>query len=460
VSTLQLEARQHLGKTGEAIVVSGESRYQLRYHKDQRYSQERMLAEKLYAVLGVPTPPFIIVSNVTCLPKELQILAKYMPYVKIQPLVIKNNATNDDAQGRIAYFQSHYVTDAFLGNVDAGSGKHEVVYSAGQFYRVDIGSALQTIGSPSIKVKSKKKSERWDPYLLPEMKILQRNNKEIYGTVSDTRVTTQARIILSKAAELAEAFEEIATALMFGADMRKELANMLARRLQLLQMLVSPGTAFRADASRPVSSLTAAGMFITCTLNGTPQVLLGARKSSHVDSNNTWVTLGGKSELSDDTSLLQTANREIYEETTGLLNILAPLMEAPFHDLVHTDYMYRLYFVRMDSCFDVEALHQARRPASLRHNVHTGAFEYNRFQWFPLQAMQAVSVDGTIGTGPEVTYRPFAALLQTPHVQSMIGMIERNQTVVTNRYTQSTPAKGGVTTSYGAFQDVGLGEAF
>jgi 8-oxo-dGTP pyrophosphatase MutT (NUDIX family) len=391
------------------------------------------------------------VRNISELPEELQPLVRYMPFVKIRELIEVVKNTIDDEAGRVKYFQKNYIVDAFLGNREADSA-NAIAKKDGQYYRVDNSFALRNRGPSNVKIK--KKSDSWDPYLLPELKSLRARRPHMYETITGAEFTTQAKAVLSKTAALMRAFEEIAIALVFGADMREELSNMLIKRLQVLQMLITPGTAYPADLSRPVSGLTAAGMFITCDLSGIAHVLLGARKSSRAETNNTWVTLGGKSDYSHDDNLMQTASREIYEETTGLLNILSPLTDAPFHDLVQEDFLFRLYFVPVGECFPVDTLHQAHRPTSLRHNHHTGAFEYHRFQWFPVKTLSSVSADGMMGSSDGIVYREFAAMLQVPHVQSVIERIERNQTIAANRHTQSAPVRGSITATYGTFASI------
>jgi ADP-ribose pyrophosphatase YjhB (NUDIX family) len=180
-----------------------------------------------------------------------------------------------------------------------------------------------------------------------------------------------------------------------------------------------------------------------CEIDGIQHVLLGERKSDEVGHDKKWVTFGGKSEFKQDKTLAQTAYRELYEETLGMINLEKEFQEAPFHDLVRPEYQFRQFFVRLPVCTDVQEMKRARVPPSLRHNHHTGDLEYHRFKWFPISVVRNTSAKGEIGNTEYTAYHAFALNLQVPHMQWVLQQLEEKREINEHRHVQTAPGIAG-----------------
>jgi 8-oxo-dGTP pyrophosphatase MutT (NUDIX family) len=219
-------------------------------------------------------------------------------------------------------------------------------------------------------------------------------------------------------------------------------------------MLIQPGTSFPASVARPVTALTGAGTFLVCDINNVPHVLLGARRSTHAENDGRWVTFGGKADFGEDEDLLATAHREIYEESNGLISLPKELANAPFHDFIHGDYLFRQFFVRVATCPDVESINLGKTANSLKHNSHTGKNEYHKFAWHPLTKVMSTTPEGVMGTDGDKAFAAFAEILQVPHVRGVLEKMLSGAPITEHKQTQSMPVQASVAQVYADFVKV------
>ena len=444
VDLTRLELLEYIkgGGGGVFILKDGNKSYTLKFNKDLSHFQEEVLADKLYDVLGVSTPKFLIVNNFTSMPENIQVITKYIPFVRIAEFVYKDIVTDLVGEKVLhkKHLQNNFVIDCFLANRDV-SKLSNTIYHNGTFYRIDNGGSLRnrSVG----KKKGTKKSDHWDPYLIPELKSFMYFHPEIYSGITNDIIITQSKYILSKMNHIIESFNHLATSIMMDAISREELTNMILKRFEFLQMLVSPGTSFdhiNSDSRlRPVTALTGAGTFLICNMNNIPHVLLGSRRSSHENIDHTWCSFGGKSDYGDDKTLIHTALRELYEETIGLMDLYNEFSNNTiYHDLIHEDFLFRQYFIEILSCPNADNLHHNKEiPHELHHNHHLGDSEYHKFQWYPVSDLLNITGEGDFGNPTQQLYHKFALLLHIPHIKYLLQSIINHNKIIEHRYTQS-----------------------
>jgi len=437
------------------IVSAHNQTYTIKFSTDVNHFQEEVLADKLYDVLGVATPKFIVLSNFTQLPMAIRGVVQTAPFVRIAEFVrrVETAPRNYTAQME-RHFEDTFVIDAFMANRDATKHGNYIYTAEGDFYRIDNGGSLRnrSIGK---RKKGTKRSDLWDGQLIPELKTIPRYNTDLYTSVTPEMIHHQARAILSKALAMSKAFKELSTAVQIEEINREAVAQLLMDRLRMLEMLLQPGVSFPALADRPVSSLSGAGVFLICTQHNAQYVLLGNRRSAHASSDNHWVSLGGRVDFGDDQSFVHAAARELFEETTGLLSTQensAALSTALFHDQVHEDFFYRQYFMRTSVCIDETTLSTVKPPAELEHSERVGSKEYHKFKWFPIGVIRNTTASGEISDTGERAFHAFATLLQIPRVQTILRALEANATLPAIMHAQSMPkGTGPVASEYAEF---------
>lgn len=438
------------------ILTSGSRNYTLKFSDDISHFQEEVLADQLYSVLGLATPQFIVLNNYAQLSREIQSLIQKTPFVRIAEFILKDEITAADHKNLLQkHFEESFVLDAFMANRDANKKGNNVLH-AGIIYRIDNGGSLRnrSVG----KKKGAKRSDLWDPYLIPELKSLIKFNPLLYINVTENMIREQAKVLLSKATNAVNAFKDLAAAIAMETEERDFLGEMLSGRFHLLEMLVHPGTSYPADLNRPVTALSGAGTFLICNKEeNTPHVLLGARRSSHASHDGAWVTLGGKGDSGQDRNFPEIASRELYEETMGLIVMRKDYENASFHDFVHEDYFYRQYFVFIEHCLDAEGILSAEPPHSLRHNENLGRKEYHAMKWFPVSQLRNITAEGRFGTlGEHTAYQAFSALLHVNRVQTILKAVSERTAFPEPRFAQSMSRKGTVDAEYGTFLSLAI----
>ena len=447
------------GSGGVHIVQAHDSLYTVKFSLDTDHLEEEVIADKLYDVLGVATPKFIVLRNYSQLPSNLLAAVSNAPIVRIAEFISASAPPPADLSSlESAHFESTYVVDAFMANRDANKHDNSIYTSSGIFCRIDNGGSLRN-RSKGKRKKGTKRSDQWDGQLIPELKTFVQYSQNLYGNLTEALIHDQARAVLSKGQDLARAFNEITTAIQLPKVFRSAVATVLSGRLKFLEMLVHPGVSYPADVHRPPSSLSGAGVFLICTQNNIAHVLLGNRRSNRENSNNHWSSLGGKVDFDKDTSLAHTAQRELYEETTGLLKLDSTFIaETLFHDIVREDFIFRQYFLRTSGCLNEAHLLSMKPPPELKDHVSLGAKEFHKFKWFPVSQVRNTSAAGNISTTGMVAYHAFTTLLQVPRVQALLRSFENHETVLPKvKFAQSMPKTLlPIVSEYGTFTDFGF----
>jgi len=397
LSNLKYQRYIRGGSGGVHVVQAHNSAYTVKFSLEVDHLEEEVIADKLYEVLGVATPKFIVLQNYSLLPSNLLAIVSGAPIVRIAEFISANEHPPSDVS-EDAHFASTYVVDAFMANRDAGKHDNSIYNADGVFYRIDNGGSLRN-RSKGKRKKGTKRGDLWDGQLIPELKTFVQYSQKLYGNLTEALIHEQARVVLSRGKDLAIAFKEITSAIQLSEEFRSAVSTVLSGRLKFLEMLVHPGVSYPADVYRPPSSLSGAGVFLICTQHNIAHVLLGNRRSSRESSNNHWSSLGGKVDFDKDASLAHTAQRELYEETTGLLKLVSTFIaDTLFHDIVHEDFLFRQYFLRTSSCLNEALLLTIKPPPELRDHLSLGAKEFHQFKWFPVSQVRDTTVSETLAT--------------------------------------------------------------
>lgn len=451
------------GSGGVHVAKAHNLSYTIKFSLEVDHLEEEVIADKLYEVLGVATPKFIVLKDYSQLPSNLLAIVSNAPIVRIAEFIcMSEHLPSNMSEIERLHFENTYVVDSFMANRDANKHDNSIYTANGVIYRIDNGGSLRN-RSKGKRKKGTKRSDLWDAQLIPELKTFTQYNQQLYGNVTEALVRKQARVVLAKGNDLARALVTITAALECPADFCSAVAKLLSGRLKLLEMLVNPGVSFPAEKERLPSSLSGAGVFLICTRNNAAHVLLGQRRSAHDYSNYHWSSLGGRVNFDSDISLAHTAQRELYEETSGLLKLdTAVLTETTFHDILHEDFMFREYFLRIDNCLNETLLLTTPPPPELKDHVSLGPKEFHRFQWFPLSQVRNTTAAGNISSTGMLAFHAFATLLQVPRVQTLLRALDTNNNIndsslLKMKFAQSMPkTELSVVSEYGTFTNFGF----
>lgn len=175
----------------------------------------------------------------------------------------------------------------------------------------------------------------------------------------------------------------------------------------------------------PVSDKTAAGVMIY-SLNPHDHklyVLLGERRNEW-----SWGNFGGKSEVKRDKNLIETAIREVDEESAGLIKFkVSDLIRAPFYDLFTptTGELYRMFI----------AEYKFIEASNIKKEAQIGTLayqEYTNFRWIALDdllraikspEMTKVKNQETFKVGTIKLHPPLARMLLKPGVREELAAL-------------------------------------
>mmetsp|Transcript_8437 Transcript_8437/g.14134 ORF Transcript_8437/g.14134 Transcript_8437/m.14134 type:complete len:527 (+) Transcript_8437:187-1767(+) len=401
-----------------------------------RYTREEIIADTFYAALGINIPSFIIVRQYDKMPKQFRNLVERYEFVRISEYISGSNLEEQSLKRRN---RGYFVMHALMAN-GASMRSHDV--------RKADHAVYQIYSSPL--VRNHLEEHKKDEYLLPELVSWAKRYPDVYGKLQREQLYTQIRFVFSRAEGFQRKFAKIATALNMPERRADDVWRIFRHRLELLEMIANPGVSYPARSDRQLSVASAAGaLIIAYSKRGVPYVLLGSRRSKRTEQDGKWCSLGGKVELHKDTNFSTAVAREVFEETTGKVDLpLSAIESARFHDIVYEDKMFRNYIVFLSEMVDTRMMRpteRSARPAALRDNEATAAEEYHELRWFPLEAVLAVNRFGkftaqtAVGKGtsssqqleqeqePEqvgkqqyVVFSRFREWLHIEHVQSII----------------------------------------
>ncbi|KAJ1430928.1 hypothetical protein B484DRAFT_448652 [Ochromonadaceae sp. CCMP2298] len=435
------------GSTGhsgsEFLLSDGDKQYTMRFSSDHIRFREELIADALYSALHVNVPRFIVVllHNLNSLQTPLRSAIGDAKLVRIAEYMVAEEMPEEVVLHAV---QELFVVDSFLGNHDCLE-KRDLVFYKGKVYSTFHGDSLRNRNKHT-QPGSEYEAEWSEPRLIPELRLFPKVKPDIY-LISVDRITRQTQMILSRVEQLQRTFLSIAKALHMEVHEQRALWGLLMGRMQVLEMMVNPGVSYPAQLNRPLSVASSSGVMLFAQYRGAPHVLLGKRRSSAVRHDGHWSSVGGKCDLHRDKDFAETAARELYEETTGALNVSAKTISmAPFHDLVYVDKIFRMHFVQVEYV-DVKAM-RGPKPPTLQASHSTGKEEYHAWKWFPISLLINIDSKGRMSDRYQPLYFRFNDVAQIPHVKDILWAVSVGTPLTA---TSSTPVSSFITpTTYTA----------
>ncbi|RZI46507.1 NUDIX hydrolase [Candidatus Finniella inopinata] len=308
-----------------------------------------------------------------------------------------------------------FVADCFLGNWDITVGfKNMIIAPDGHVYRFDNGGSLRYRAMGERKRLA-------DLQTVGEIENLRdptrnRSGSELYKFITDQEVHLQISKILSKKDKLWQEFSDLKKEISWPEPDERELKSILIQRLGSIAAY-SLGTLFPksidenprytvSDADGIATPYTAAGMLNYMERDGEFYVLLGKRRGHDY-----WGNFGGGSEPTKEHTLLETAAREVLEESLGTFNIsVQDLRRFPSHDMVSKQkeadlrpqfsgdnrvVLFRLYMVPGPYVASVP-LQEKLSSEAVREKR-----EYTEFMWVNLKSLLGNVCQPGLSKGPE-----------------------------------------------------------
>ena len=294
-STYQLKNE----KTGHSVV--------LKYGAHADAMKIEILTNFLYQALGVPVPRVQIYRELPpLLASELK-LPSHMGIFQVSEYIVPHHHDNHCAliaQKNSQFFMAHIL----LGNIDITKDDNFVMNAQGEVYCIDAGAnfIFRPLGG----------ERKDDPSFISELDIftsIAERSKNWFTQVDQDAIKAQIRAIIEKQNEIETVLWEVATQLELADELRIKYIQCFTDRLDQLITRFCPDEYYAKVDKKAHSDETAAGVFTYAFIENQPHVLLSKRVRHQ------WDNFGGKSNI-EDTWLYQTAAREVFKESSGILN--------------------------------------------------------------------------------------------------------------------------------------------
>jgi len=389
-------------KNNHAVVIK------LSIHHDSFLAE--LLSFIAYSGLGVNVPDFRLFNR---LPKTLAKGLSQQSGQSINPhglfLISEYIEADQNQDEKIINAQvlRDYVAHALIGNIDI-KPENFILDKNNRVYLLDAGANFLFRSLGGIRKEN--------PHFAREIESFIRKGKFDKDDIDDEAISKQLYAISPRMQHVYNLLDEVISNTGMANDITYDYTNALANRYNDLLAKLLPDEATAQQDKLAVAGATAAGILTFTYIDGEAHVLLGKRVRHKF-----WDNFGGKSDPEDNT-LITTAIREVYEESSGVLHYYQyELEDYPFHDLHFNrngkPYTYRMYI----------AEHVYIDPEQLIDKEHTA------YQWLPVtQIIQALQIKKeevieqkyTINIGcneNEVYLLPefYQMLLQAPVIQHL-----------------------------------------
>ena len=390
-------------KTGHSVV--------LKYGAHADAIKIEILTNFLYQALGVPVPRVQICRELPPLLASQLELPSHMGIFQVSEYIVPHH--HDNHRALIAHNNSQFfMAHILLGNIDITKDGNFVINAQGEVYCIDAGA--------NFIFRSLGEERKEEPSLIREIDIDENGGffQEWFANLNQEEIKNQIRAIIEKQNEIEAVLWEVATQLELADELRIKYIQCFTDRLDRLTTRFCPDEYYAKVDKKAHSDETAAGVFTYAFIENQPHVLLSKRVRHQW-----WDNFGGKSDK-EDTWLYQTAAREVFEESSGVLNYSErELLTHPSHDLItqkdNHSFTYRLYFIEHDYV-DLQSM--------MQHGEHTD------YRWMPLEGMvrglqeqqvifeeneQTIQIDFATGKTNEklILYPPLYRMLQQTPVQ-------------------------------------------
>lgn len=341
----------------------------LKYGAHEEAMQVEILMNGLYQALGVPVPKHQAYKR---LPHSLLEKLHLDSNDVIVQLAEKVYEHDEEKDLKIERCMQDFMVHAFLGNIDLKEenmiGKKIIDAGANCFFRA-LGQERLEVSREVTEIDSLRDPSK------------NTSSAKWFSTLSDEDLKSQAISLLSKRNIIEQTLLSLTSRLNMSDALQKTIIDGFSSRLDAIAKRFDLQVIERRLKS--VSPYTSAGIFtLRQNKKGKWEVLL-SKRSKH----NWYDNLGGKSDEQDIT-LMNTARREVYEESNGELDYSEEsLSKAPFYDMETIDdkqnrRLYRLYFAK------------SKTPVPIEEMVEN---EHTHHGWFDLEGLlSAVNTNETI----------------------------------------------------------------
>lgn len=428
------------------------SRLVLKYGAHPDALKMEILCNALYSVLGVCVPEREAFNTLPIkLAKKLNLknaygmfqVSQYIVSHKEKKLNLSAILPIESLQARnsVSYLaRKDFVAHALLGNIDVAKEDNFILGKNGRAYLIDAGA--------NFIYRAKGENRRESPSLLSELDTLRDAAKNKTGNawfkqLKKSEIKNQIIAILKKIPELESVIWQVSQKIQLPHELRDQVLTAMGDRIDVL--VHRYGITEQLGAKRDKKAReeeTAAGVLTYTKLDGQWQVLLSKRVR-----HDWWDNFGGKSDESD-LLLVNTAKREVSEESNGVLNYSCQdLQDSPFHDLVKEtpkgSFVYRMYVAE-------------HAPIELKNLTDS---EHTEHQWVPLASLlsavnnnKQVKMEGKntckvrLASGKSIIlYPPLYRMLKQPPMLNNLTQLEKTgklKLIHTRGYHNQAPLTG------------------
>jgi len=398
----------------------------LKYGAHANALKLEILCHQIYRVLGVPGPQVEAYNTLpNAIAKKLKLkqayglfqVTEYLPTQKISKEQIKKETAK------------YFVTHVLLGNIDVAKSDNF------------IGTALIDAGA-NFMLRAKGQIRKEDPSLASEIDSLRNANinrtaYDWFADLSEEEIKNQVICLARQQDNVEQAIWQAASKLKLSDELRNEFLQYFTDRLDKLITRYCPEEQYYAKTDKKAQvNQTAAGVLTYQIINNKAYLLL-AKRIRHC----WWDNFGGKSD-NQDKFLSETAMREVFEESGGILQYTAwDMLHNPSHDLITTlkngdVYVYRMYLIKQEGMINLkECLDE----------------EHTQCQWIPVESIiRALEENSTVQSEGQDTlkiqlsphhsdillYPPLSKMLQQAPVKEHLIRLSQGK-LLANKHTQS-----------------------
>jgi 8-oxo-dGTP pyrophosphatase MutT (NUDIX family) len=325
-------------------------------HEDS--AKLEILSNAVYDAMGVAVPKMRVYHT---LPKDLAAeLGLKSPYGIFKVCEYIGNDQENNAQEQLIKDTAarNFVAHVLIGNIDVTKPDNFIVSNEGVAYLIDAGAnfifrALGELREEQPEIASEIDSLR--------NKKINPSGASWFSSIDDKEIAEQVRVIHSHTREIEEALWHTSNELELTEELRQRFMELLSDRLDILTTRFTGLAQVHAKTDKKaLVDRTAAGVLSYTLINNIPHVLLSKRAGHEW-----WDNFGGKSDA-EDKCLIDTAKREVKEESNDLLKYSEfSLRASPFHDIITSkrnhQFLYRMYI----------AEHEYVEPALFKDHEHT-----------------------------------------------------------------------------------------
>ena len=325
-----------------------------------------MLCNVVYRALGVTVPEMRVYHS---LPRKLSRELGMTRCDGMFQVSTEIKAQQEQSAKLIsAAARQNFAAHVLLGNIDVAKPDNFIIDQQDKVWLIDAGANFMFRAKGAVRKEEKSLASEIDSL---RDKQINKCGHAWFADLTDEEIEAQVTAMLAKHAAVEAAVWDASNHLQLPEEMRNQFLEYLSDRLDQLTVRFCRGSQrFAKTDKKARTDHTAAGILTYTMIDNEPHLLLSKRVG-----HDWWDNFGGKSEAGDG-YLVDTARREVAEESTQMLNYTtSELLASPCHDIVtgtgRDQRVYRMY---------ISAYHKIDL-AELKDHEHTA------HQYVPLKAV-------------------------------------------------------------------------